>query len=1011
MDEDERPSAVSPAPSDPALSSSGTASVTTSTTSRRSFNDHEDDEEESYSGDTHSNSISVSAGGTCSSSRTWSRSGTGVSGTPSKSSSSESGGTRSELVLEPGKVDKISVSDLQIELLSLHEKSDDERISLEQCSNGHVSESDVEPDSLVEETPTTPQPRTQLSSEREERLEIREEGDSEGPSSLEMPSPRFPPRMSQSRASIDSRGSLSYFVDLNESAASSSTSRKIEACSPRFSFPPAKNRSIGVDEERMSQSMYVRSDSRGSQGSSVSFFVDFSPKAVPTKGETARIKQPLMPSAVVPAPLRKNSQSKCAKRIEAFFRIIEERILFLAEPCYSKDEVRKKKGLAEKISEAIVREEDKILKGHKLSKIEEVKAALALVDEDEGSSKAANPFATNSEERPTLRRERTFDLDPGKSVRDVKVVEINLDETPTSSGRGAVFSSSDLDLSPDEERDLQFFQQAKILHIRRLKRELEKLDKIEREMAMKASFCGPEPMLCWTDKDEVQQRPVIMSSGSKQRPVPVPRPRTMIPVPVVQTPKRPSRKCDTVVVPNPPVTTTEVIPIERAKTAANSSSCGGNNFTTLAVSSRKKNQKPEKLRVKKNLSRENSFANQTKRPQPSIQRTEENEITCSWFVNGKSGIGVPNGVKIDRGQTFRVKDESSRPRIGSYSGSKLSNQNGAGAGNTGLRVQENGDKGDGSQTYRVPKEDSFLERSKSNLCESPSKEIKEPSLFQKFKQRRKEEQLLAEKLANPVQRSRPKPKPQAYFISCDEDTDLDISDRPLRSRSKTIPSPKIIELERKAESEGETGTPNLQEALKARRPDYISRTQEREHFRLAKKLVSSNRNAIFENIPSDHHRQRSLSHSYRPHAKRSEVKEKTAYTNPLLTKAKKPAVPRQTSPVVKRQEPSTTKRRSGSVGEKKPLQKDNPPSSGRRQLTSIGNQNSVRAAKIGAKTEEIKPKKSAPTKSPYSGSLYGSKTVQGMPKVTLSSKGHLPSKSEAVKHLRKIRSGDGQRAS
>ena len=74
-----------------------------------------------------------------------------------------------------------------------------------------------------------------------------------------------------------------------------------------------------------------------------------------------------------------------------------------------------------------------------------------------------------------------------------KIVEVNIDDPEEEAGQG-------------DGQALQMFQQQRLYHTMRLKREIAKLEKMERDIAQKASEIGPEsnrghtrksPKQCW----------------------------------------------------------------------------------------------------------------------------------------------------------------------------------------------------------------------------------------------------------------------------------------------------------------------------------------------------------------------------------------------------------------------------------------------------------------------------------------------------------------------------------
>ena len=112
----------------------------------------------------------------------------------------------------------------------------------------------------------------------------------------------------------------------------------------------------------------------------------------------------------------------------------------------------------------------------------------------------------SADEKPVLRRERTFDMDPKPSTSSTKLVEVNIDAQDPNESR-----------DQQDEPTLQMFQQQRLYHTMRLKREIAKLEKMEKEIAQKASECeiGPEPKprQCWTQTSNPSSRPSSSSSS------------------------------------------------------------------------------------------------------------------------------------------------------------------------------------------------------------------------------------------------------------------------------------------------------------------------------------------------------------------------------------------------------------------------------------------------------------------------------------------------------------------
>lgn len=103
-----------------------------------------------------------------------------------------------------------------------------------------------------------------------------------------------------------------------------------------------------------------------------------------------------------------------------------------------------------------------------------------------GSSSAGGLAAFDNNDKPVLRRERTFDLDP-KPNQKTKLVEVNIDIDTQHNDDNDADSESVAD-----GQTLQMFQQQRLYHTMRLKREIAKLEKMERDIAQKASEIGPD---------------------------------------------------------------------------------------------------------------------------------------------------------------------------------------------------------------------------------------------------------------------------------------------------------------------------------------------------------------------------------------------------------------------------------------------------------------------------------------------------------------------------------------
>ena len=379
------------------------------------------------------------------------------------------------------------------------------------------------------------------------------------PSILETPELRK--RLTENRpsSSSNSQKSVSYFVDFD---GDNDFGTVVEVTS---STPTSASR-IRQMPDKMTQSMYVRSESRESQ-SSVSFFVDMSSQAsTSTATATNALKSnPLLPntprfSRIANGGSKSTSKSlpikatdpvveqghRAQDQINEFFKKTKEYLDFMASPSHNKTEVRQKKKMGETLRRLLSKEEERLRKGEAIRRPQEVEKAfkddmrdtqprpVSAYCESDTEKKPAPPPQT-SKTKPVLRRERTFDLEPGTSARDVQVVEIGLEDSPRQ-GKQTVAK-----LGAEQERQLKMFQQQKLTALRALKTEIVKLNEFEKELAAKATSCGPEPIRCW-EPDDMTSSGGSKSSGSGNDSVkPVPRPRTRVPV---SQPTRPARKCD-----------------------------------------------------------------------------------------------------------------------------------------------------------------------------------------------------------------------------------------------------------------------------------------------------------------------------------------------------------------------------------------------------------------------------------------------------------------------------------
>jgi len=309
--------------------------------------------------------------------------------------------------------------------------------------------------------------------------------------------PQTPSLMSASRASVDSQRSVSFFVDLNDEALMAQSA---------ISRPISGRRTRSQMGDRLTQSMYVRSDS---QSSGVSFFVDFSDKDSKKMVHSMSREEADHDLEGLSEDMRLKSSLLLAQNLEqtkAFFKKLKGYVDFLSLPSYSKDELRQKRKMAENISRLMFEEEQKLKKGQSLSSMAELDKILlgshsGLLNRSRPKSAycsitpATNETLQNAHdeaEKPILRRERTFDLDPKPNTAS-KIVEVNIDieENGNQNDHNNVQQEAeDPDETSADGQTLQMFQQQRLYHTMRLKREIAKLERMEQDIAQKACEIG-----------------------------------------------------------------------------------------------------------------------------------------------------------------------------------------------------------------------------------------------------------------------------------------------------------------------------------------------------------------------------------------------------------------------------------------------------------------------------------------------------------------------------------------
>ena len=234
-----------------------------------------------------------------------------------------------------------------------------------------------------------------------------------------------------------SQRSLAFFVDLNSSG-----------------HPPSINRSMSHSQAQRRVSS-ARTRTRAGSVNSTSFFVDISDSKSTSNGNvrsTSRIEKSSELNEMS-SDISNKSRELLAKNLEqsqTFFTKLKAFIDFLNMPNYSKEEVRQKKVLADKITRVMFEEEQRLRRGMDLSELKNLDSILnvkscrptsayaamqntqkdKVIREKVGLQPGGNsqfPNSTNSADsihKPILRRERTFDLEHSSILKkDLKCMK------------------------------------------------------------------------------------------------------------------------------------------------------------------------------------------------------------------------------------------------------------------------------------------------------------------------------------------------------------------------------------------------------------------------------------------------------------------------------------------------------------------------------------------------------------------------------------------------------------
>lgn len=414
--------------------------------------------------------------------------------------------------------------------------------------------------------------------------------------------------------------------------------------------------------------------------------------------------------------------------------------------------------------------------------------------------------------RPVLRREKTFDLEPGANLKDMRVIEIGLgiEDVAISNANQSKTSNKTTDnktLSRSQIRMLKAFQEQRANFVLQFQSDVETLEKTERELSMKSLNAGLRKVQCWEAKQENS---------------PVRQPRLKQPLdlnPISQ--KLNSRKM-----------VTRHVKKSQGLDATLAAFAGHRSEERNGVDaeSQVSDFRPPPPSPAKTQSASDAVVVPPKpRPRTMIPTPRRPARKCDSF-----DIELPRGSPSPSPPTTRVADRpvplqrmtslacSSRP----HSAAAAAAQQRSGS----LRVtivdrrstsSLTDDADDhppetagsaGSCSWFISSEEQQME---ANSSASPERENVQHAagsvLLEKYKERKTAQS----------QRAR---QPRAYFVTCDE-VEVPV---PETRRRRTSPKPKVqlkvFELDKNCQNQVRMDG-NLQEALRKRRPDYIERTK------------------------------------------------------------------------------------------------------------------------------------------------------------------------------------------
>ena len=239
-----------------------------------------------------------------------------------------------------------------------------------------------------------------------------------------------------------SQRSLAFFVDLNSSGGAGHPEHPEHP-----EHPPGINRSMshsGAGRRVSSARARTRAGS-----CSTAFFVDLSEGGSGVRS-TSRLESSAQLTEMS-SDISHKSQELLAKNLQqsqVFFTKLKAFIDFLNMPNYSKEEVRQKKVLADKITRVMFEEEQRLRRGMDLSELKNLdkilnvknirpNSAYAAMQNTHSKNKAIkdkvglNPPETSQVEnsnadhgKPILRRERTFDMEHGSVLnKELKLIK------------------------------------------------------------------------------------------------------------------------------------------------------------------------------------------------------------------------------------------------------------------------------------------------------------------------------------------------------------------------------------------------------------------------------------------------------------------------------------------------------------------------------------------------------------------------------------------------------------